>query len=196
MMEANGLVQGYSFWTFTDIFEENYFPGEPFQGGFGLLNLHGVAKPSYRAFELLHRLGTEQCLVDGLHERWMPGSFGSRRAATVLLANHALPRHPIETEQVHVQLTGRPPPRNVYVERIDERPRERQAPLARNGQAGVPQPREVEQLQRGIPNGAGAATVEIRRRDASSGTCPAAPRGRGHHGGIRAGAIEWRRQRA
>ena len=68
MMEANGLVDGYSFWTFTDIFAENYFPAEPFQGGFGLLNLHGIAKPSYRAFELLHRLGTEQCLVDGLHE--------------------------------------------------------------------------------------------------------------------------------
>ena len=26
IMEANGLVQGYSYWTFSDIFEENYFP--------------------------------------------------------------------------------------------------------------------------------------------------------------------------
>ncbi len=26
LMEANGLVDGYSFWTFSDIFEENYFP--------------------------------------------------------------------------------------------------------------------------------------------------------------------------
>ena len=40
------LVEGYSFWTFSDIFEENYFPSVPFQGGFGLLNLHGIAKPS------------------------------------------------------------------------------------------------------------------------------------------------------
>ena len=38
VMEAHGLVQGYSYWTFSDIFSENYFPSVPFQGGFGLLN--------------------------------------------------------------------------------------------------------------------------------------------------------------
>src|SRR5205085_8764994 len=59
VMEAMGLVEGYSFWTFTDIFEENYFPSVPFHGGFGLLNLHGIPKPTYRAFELLHRIGNE-----------------------------------------------------------------------------------------------------------------------------------------
>ncbi len=66
MMEARGLVQGYSYWTFTDIFEENYMPATAFQGGFGLLTLQGVAKPSYRAFELLHRLGVEELPVDGV----------------------------------------------------------------------------------------------------------------------------------
>ena len=67
-LEANGLVDGYSFWTFSDIFEENYFPSKPFHGGFGLLTLHGIPKPSYRAFELFHDLGDRQSLVDGLHE--------------------------------------------------------------------------------------------------------------------------------
>jgi xylan 1,4-beta-xylosidase len=57
VLEANGLVQGYSYWTFSDIFEENYFPSVPFHGGFGLLNIHGIAKPSYRAFQLLHAFG-------------------------------------------------------------------------------------------------------------------------------------------
>ncbi len=63
IMEARSLVEGYSFWTFSDIFEENYFPSAPFHGGFGLLNLHGIPKPTYRAFELLHNIGTEQFLV-------------------------------------------------------------------------------------------------------------------------------------
>jgi Glycosyl hydrolases family 39 len=31
-LEASDLVQGYSFWTFSDIFEENYFPSVPFHG--------------------------------------------------------------------------------------------------------------------------------------------------------------------
>jgi xylan 1,4-beta-xylosidase len=45
-LEVSRLVEAYSFWTFTDIFEENYFPSLPFHGGFGLLSLHGIAKPT------------------------------------------------------------------------------------------------------------------------------------------------------
>src|SRR5918999_1133751 len=67
VMEMNGLVEGYSFWTFSDIFEENYFPSIPFHGGFGLLSLHGIAKPSYRAFQVLHRLGENSLPVQGSH---------------------------------------------------------------------------------------------------------------------------------
>lgn len=62
-METNDLADGYAFWTFTDIFEENYFPSVPFHGGSGLLNLHGIPKPTYRAYELLHHLGSEMLLV-------------------------------------------------------------------------------------------------------------------------------------
>ena len=31
----------------------------PYHGGFGLLNIYGIPKPAYRAYELLHRLGNE-----------------------------------------------------------------------------------------------------------------------------------------
>ncbi len=120
VLEASDLVEGYSFWTFSDIFEENYFPSVPFHGGFGLLNLHGIAKPAYRAFELLHRLGTDRLLVDGLHETADAWVIRKPAAVTVLLVNHALPRHPIETQQVRVRLTDARAPRRVYVERIDE----------------------------------------------------------------------------
>jgi xylan 1,4-beta-xylosidase len=119
-LEMSDLVQGYSFWTFSDIFEENYFPSVPFHGGFGLLNLHGIAKPTYRAFELLHRLGNERLLVDGLHETvnaWVTrGSTG----VTVLLVNHALPQHSIVNERVQIHLTHAPEPSGAWVERIDE----------------------------------------------------------------------------
>ena len=80
ILEASGLVQGYSYWTFSDIFEENYFPSVPFQGGFGLMNIHGIAKPAYRAFELLHGLGTELMQIDGTHktvDAWLVRGDGS-----------------------------------------------------------------------------------------------------------------------
>jgi xylan 1,4-beta-xylosidase len=120
VMEANGLVKGYSFWTFSDIFEENYFPSAPFHGGFGLLNLHGIPKPTYRAFELLHHLGGEMLPVDGLHETVDAWIVRREAMLTVLLTNHALPRQSIKTQRVSIHLTSAPEPRAVYVERIDE----------------------------------------------------------------------------
>jgi xylan 1,4-beta-xylosidase len=120
IMEASGLVMGYSFWTFSDIFAENYFPSVPFQGGFGLLNIHGIAKPVYRAFELLHHLGTELLNVEGSHETVNAWAVRKQNAITILLTNHAMPRHPIQTELLNLQITNTPEPRVVYIERIDE----------------------------------------------------------------------------
>lgn len=121
VMEASDLVQGYSFWTFTDIFEENYFPSVPFHGGFGLLNLHGIAKPTYRAFELLHRLGNERLLVDGLHETVNVWVTRDDSAVTALLVNHALPRHWIDRKRVRLHFVHAPEPIGVSLNRIDER---------------------------------------------------------------------------
>ena len=119
-LEASDLVQGYSFWTFTDIFEENYLPSVPFHGGFGLLNLHGIAKPAYRAFELLHRLGNERLLVDGLHETVNVWVTLDKMAIRILLTNHALPRHSIAGVRARVHVTHALEPSAAWVERIDE----------------------------------------------------------------------------
>jgi xylan 1,4-beta-xylosidase len=120
ILEAAGLVECYSFWTFSDIFEENYFPSVPFHGGFGLLNLHGIPKPTYHAFALLHRLGTELLPVDGRHATADAWVVRRPTSAAVMLTNHALPRQPIDAVQVGVRLTRVPRPRAVGVERIDQ----------------------------------------------------------------------------
>lgn len=120
ILEMNGLVEGYSFWTFSDIFEENYFPSVPFHGGFGLLNLYGIPKPTYRAFELLHRLGTEALLVDGMHATVDAWAIPQGNKLTLLLTNHALPRHSIATETVRLRVADAMEPRAVSLARIDE----------------------------------------------------------------------------
>ncbi len=119
ILEANGLVQGYSYWTFSDIFEENYFPSVPFHGGFGLQNIHGIAKPAYRAFQLLHGLGTELLPLDGSHatvDAWLVR--GDDHMA-LMLTNFALPRHPIATEQVSFLLKGAVSASQASIQRID-----------------------------------------------------------------------------
>ena len=120
ILEANGLVECFSFWTFSDIFEENYFPSCPFQGGFGLLNIHGIPKPTYRAFELLHRLGEELLKVDGIHATVDAWTARKEKSVTILLTNHALPKHEILTEKVTIILKNAAKKYSAYLERIDE----------------------------------------------------------------------------
>lgn len=119
ILEASGLVQGYSYWTFSDIFEENYFPSIPFHGGFGLLNIHGIAKPAYRAFQLLHELGTQMMPVKGSHATVDAWFVRGDQRSTLVLTNFALPRHPIETEQVSFELKSAKPESMASIQRID-----------------------------------------------------------------------------
>ena len=119
-LETDRFADGYSFWTFTDIFEENYFPSIPFHGGFGLLNLYGVPKPVYRAFQLLHALGHERLPVAGTHETVDAWVVHKGRSITVFLTNHVQPRHDIATQRVEVRLTHASAPLEATIERIDE----------------------------------------------------------------------------
>jgi xylan 1,4-beta-xylosidase len=147
VMEAAGLVDGYSYWTFSDVFEENYFSSLPFHGGFGLLNMHGVPKPAYRAFELLHRLGDEILPVAGDHptaDAWVTRRQGR---VTVLLTNWALPRHPLRAELVHLRLDGAAGIRSAAVERIDDDHAGAARAWRDMGRPGYLLPRQVEALE-------------------------------------------------
>jgi xylan 1,4-beta-xylosidase len=120
ILEANGLVQGYSYWTFSDIFEENYFPSLPFHGGFGLLNIHGIAKPSYRAYQMLHALGEEVLPVTGEHPTVDVWVIRGGRQLTVLMTNFALPRHPLREETARISLRNSGAPTSATIQRVDE----------------------------------------------------------------------------
>ena len=53
---VQGLVQGMSYWTYSDLFEEPGPQGKPFDGGFGLMNPQGIRKPAWFAYKYLHAL--------------------------------------------------------------------------------------------------------------------------------------------
>lgn len=60
---CQGLVQGMSYWTYSDLFEEPGPPPTPFHGGFGLLNREGIRKPAYFAYKYLHAIRGNEILV-------------------------------------------------------------------------------------------------------------------------------------
>jgi xylan 1,4-beta-xylosidase len=61
--QCDGLVDMMSYWTFSDVFEEQGVVKTPFYGGFGLLAEGGIPKPAFNAFELLHHLGEQRIAV-------------------------------------------------------------------------------------------------------------------------------------
>lgn len=120
VLESNGLVDGYSYWTFFDIFQENSFSSIPFHGGFGLLNIHGIPKPAYRAFQLLHGVGNALAPVAGSHHTVDAWVVTGDRRLTVIISNWVLPRHTINAEMVRIRLEGAQLCTSCRVERIDE----------------------------------------------------------------------------
>lgn len=53
---TQGLVQGMSYWTYSDLFEESGPPPTPFHGGFGLMNREGIRKPAWFAYKYLNAI--------------------------------------------------------------------------------------------------------------------------------------------
>jgi xylan 1,4-beta-xylosidase len=145
-LEASEFVDAYAIWTFSDIFEENYFPSVPFHGGFGLLNLHGVPKPTYRAFELLHALGTERLGVTGRHDTVDAWAVRKGNSLTLLLTNHALPRQQIRTERVRIEVSDAPPPAAASVARIDDEHANAKGAWRRMGELTYLNGKQVEEL--------------------------------------------------
>jgi xylan 1,4-beta-xylosidase len=62
--ECAGKIDIMSYWSFSDVFEEQGVVQNPFYGGFGLIAADRIAKPAYNAFAMLHKLGGEQIKVD------------------------------------------------------------------------------------------------------------------------------------
>jgi xylan 1,4-beta-xylosidase len=62
--QCDGLVNMMSYWTFSDVFEEQGVVKTPFYGGFGLLAEDGIPKPAFGAFALLHKLGDQRLTVN------------------------------------------------------------------------------------------------------------------------------------
>jgi len=79
--QCDGLVQEMSYWTFSDVFDEQGVVRMPFYGGFGLLASGGIPKPAFNAFALLHQLGEARFSAEA------PQSLLTRRAdGTLVLA--------------------------------------------------------------------------------------------------------------
>lgn len=149
LLDGAGIADVYSFWTFSDLFGEKSFPALPFHGGFGLMTINGVRKPSYRAFELLHQVGDELVTpLDGMHptlDAWVVRDRRRRRLA-VVIANHTYPGHEIVAERALVHLETARRPRSAQLARIDDDHSNPKGAWIEMGSPQYPTERQLEKL--------------------------------------------------
>ncbi len=60
LRHTDAATESMSYWTFTDIFEESGVPTRPFHGGFGLMTMAGIKKPTYFSYLYLSQLGERE----------------------------------------------------------------------------------------------------------------------------------------
>jgi xylan 1,4-beta-xylosidase len=60
LSDLDGLVDVYSYWCLSDIFEETGPGLYPFSGKYGLLNINGIKKPVFHSYHFLSQLYDEE----------------------------------------------------------------------------------------------------------------------------------------
>ena len=98
--ESKGLLQGMSYWTYSDLFEEPGPPTAAFQGGFGLLNPDGIRKPVYFAYKYYNHLGER--VVD-THDAQSVAALDDR-GVKVLAWHYAPPDQPVSNRSYYTKV--------------------------------------------------------------------------------------------
>jgi len=111
IIDTYGIVDIMSWWTFTDIFEEGGFVSTPFQGGFGLQTIHGIPKPAFRAFELLHETGYTRYPIKYLNTS-IDATAGvlatiNHTHVHLLVYNHNVSQGKIKSENLSIRVYGK-----------------------------------------------------------------------------------------
>jgi xylan 1,4-beta-xylosidase len=114
--QCDGLVNILSYWTFSDVFDEQGVVKTPFYGGYGMLAEGGIPKPSFNAFRLLHLLGNERLALDSdsaLVTRRKDGSL------VIAVWSYSAPQETGSAERITLKLNKLSGDHQVTVYRLD-----------------------------------------------------------------------------
>lgn len=145
IMQCEGLVEMMSYWTFDDVFEEGGVPYDPFHGGFGLIAVGGIKKPSYFGYSLLHKLGTER-LANSANNVLVT----RRPDGTVIIAlwNLVEPEQKGSPQTLRLQFRNVSPTSTVLINRADETHGNTLEAYRKIGSPQYPTVAQVEEINR------------------------------------------------
>ena len=142
--QCDGLVDVMSYWTFSDVFEEQGVVKTPFYGGYGLIAEDGIPKPAFNAFKLLHQLGDQRIELDSdsaLLTRRKDGSL------VLALWNYAPPEQPGAPRTVVLHFKDAKLKR-AMISRVDPEHGDVHALYEKLGAPRYPTQTQIEQLKK------------------------------------------------
>jgi len=164
--QCDGSVDMMSYWTFSDVFEEQGVVKTPFYGGYGLIAADGIPKPAFNAFKLLHLLGEERIDLDSDF-----ALLTKRKDGTLVLAvwNYVPPGEASAPRVVTLRLQGTRATQ-AFISRVDATHGDFHQTYERIGSPRYPTPSQIAELRKAatLP----PAEVQTIRRGAITLTLP------------------------
>jgi xylan 1,4-beta-xylosidase len=148
--QCDGLVDEMSYWTFSDVFEEQGVVKQPFYGGFGLIAAGGIPKPSFAVFQLLHQLGTERLALDSesaLATRSADGSL------VVAVWNLIPPETTGSVKAVNLQFKNLGGARRAHISRVDREHGDPHPAYEKMGSPVYPTMAQIQKLRESVQPG-------------------------------------------
>ncbi len=142
--QCDGMTQMMSYWSISDVFEEQGVVKQPFYGGFGLIAAGGIPKPSFYAFEILHYLGDQRI------ENANPNLLVTEAAdGTLVVAawNLVNPGDTGSPKTMELNFKGVAPAATVTITRVDEQHGDSLAQYDKMGKPRYPTPAQVREIR-------------------------------------------------
>ncbi len=149
--QCDGLVDEMSYWSFSDVFEEQGVVKKPFYGGYGLIAAGSIPKPSFSAFKLLHQLGHERLALDSesaLVTRKEDGSL------VLAVWNLVAPEQTGNPRTVVLRFKNLPAGKRAFISRVDREHGDPHPAYEKMGSPVYPTQPQLQTLREAVASGA------------------------------------------
>ena len=141
--QCDGLVDMMSYWSFSDVFDEQGIPKTPFYGGFGLIAPDGIPKAAYSAFALLHKTGDQRVNLDSTNALLTKRADGS---LVLVVWNYAPPEKAGESATFTIHLRNVQPKR-ATISRVDSAHGDPRSTFRELGSPASPTQEQIRKMQ-------------------------------------------------
>jgi xylan 1,4-beta-xylosidase len=119
LARVQGNVDMFSYWTFSDIFEEQGISSTPHHAAFGMMTIYGTRKAAWRAFELLHKAGDQAFTVTGSDPTTDVLATKGGNQIMIFASNYDVLNKTVTDKTLRIKVHGNVPVSGAKLYRVD-----------------------------------------------------------------------------